>query len=190
MHVQRRRHVAGSRHGEAPHYLASLPRRRGRRGNRDARHVRRCRARRKRKRSDPRLPAGLARRGVILLRVPEGALVDRIHREQAVVAPASRRMGLRSGADDDVGFALCHLTRRIAGQPAGVADRRRGRRTGDAVARARCCRCDPSRRCPSSDDPDRVRRCPAGRLPARCAATGSRTSECRRDRCRRHPRCG
>src|SRR5207244_331241 len=56
---------------------------------------------RKAKPSDSGLPEAAARN--ILVRVPEGTIVDRVHVHRAVVAPALGE-GLRAGAADDGGL--------------------------------------------------------------------------------------
>src|SRR5260370_265354 len=53
-----------------------------------------------------RLPARGAGEGVVLLRVPEGAVVSWVDRHHAVVAPAVEARGLRAGAGNERRFAL------------------------------------------------------------------------------------
>src|SRR5205807_6359479 len=75
---------------------------------------------------DAGLPAvrrgSLAGRGVVLIDVPEGAVVDRVHRQVGVVAPPGIGGGLHAGTVDDRGFAERHLPALVAGEASGVAD--------------------------------------------------------------------
>src|SRR5207253_9590951 len=89
--------------------------------------------------SDPRLPAGNAGRltggGVVLVDVPERAVVRRIDVHVGVVAPARVRRPLHAGAVDDGSLAEGHLAERVPEEAAGVADAGIDRRAVDhAVA--------------------------------------------------------
>src|SRR5262245_61919120 len=90
---------------------------------------------------DPGLPAVSEWRGgraldrVVLVDVPERAVVNRVHGHIGVVTPARVHVRLGGRAVDDRPFAERHLTEWIAGQPARVANA--GEHTGgvhDAVA--------------------------------------------------------
>src|SRR6266542_4425339 len=72
--------------------------------------------------------------GEVLLRVPEGAVVGRVHGQVAVVAPAPLDLRLRAGAGERDLLDLGHLAKRVACGPAGVADRRVVVGPGRAVA--------------------------------------------------------
>src|SRR3989304_4438586 len=61
--------------------------------------------------------------GIVLVRVPEGAIVHRIDRQHAVVSPAAARVSLIAAAGDDHAFSLRKRPQRIGAQPSGVADR-------------------------------------------------------------------
>src|SRR5947208_2166500 len=77
--------------------------------------------------ADPRLPAPGGRRLVVLVDVPERAVVGGIDRQRGVVAPPSAdRLGAR--AVDQHALAQGQLAERVTGQPAGVADAREDRR--------------------------------------------------------------
>src|SRR5437867_8731578 len=67
--------------------------------------------------------------------VYQGAFVGGIHGHAAVVAPAERGR-LRSCAAGGDGLALAHVTGRVGGRMAGVADRRPQVPAGDAEAEA------------------------------------------------------
>ena len=72
---------------------------------------------------------------VVLVHVPEGAVVDWVDRHVGVVAPARVGRRLDAGAVDDRSFAKRHLSERIAGEAARVADAGEdGRAVHDAVA--------------------------------------------------------
>src|SRR5205814_496224 len=78
-------------------------------GNRHVRDVR-ARAARELEVADPSAPVEAAVRGVVLLRVPEGAVVDRVDGYVAVVAPAVERVGgLAAGPVEQVRLALGKL---------------------------------------------------------------------------------
>src|SRR4029077_20961357 len=72
--------------------------------------------------ADARSPVEGAGGRVILLRVPESAVVDRVDGQVAVVAPASARTSLAASARQQSRFALRQRARRIASQPSGVPD--------------------------------------------------------------------
>src|SRR6185312_5304668 len=78
--------------------------------------------------ADARAPVELARRRVVLARVPERAVVDRVDRERAVVAPAVAGAGLAAGAVEEMRLTLRELVQRIARQTARVAQLRIDRR--------------------------------------------------------------
>src|SRR5207237_5831910 len=63
-----------------------------------------------------------SRRQVVLVHVPERAVVDRVDRHVGVVAPARVRRRLDARAVDDRPFAKRHLPERVAGKAARVAD--------------------------------------------------------------------
>src|SRR5262249_768820 len=88
--------------------------------------------------ADARAPVELARGRDVLIGVPEGAVIGRVDRDAAVVAPAreAERPGLRAGSGDDRALPLGHRPRKITGQPSGVADLRVGRAAGEAKAQA------------------------------------------------------
>src|SRR5205823_8469047 len=73
-------------------------------------------------------------RGLVLLRVPEGAVVDRVDGHVAVVAPAAKPTVLASLAREERRLALCELVRRIGREAARVADPRHDRRARGAEA--------------------------------------------------------
>src|SRR3954471_14944823 len=60
--------------------------------------------------------------GVVLVDVPEGAVVDGVDVHRGVVTPAGVGAGLRRGAVDDGRLAEGHLAAPVTGEPAGVAD--------------------------------------------------------------------
>src|SRR5690348_4292791 len=74
-----------------------------------------------------------AARGDVLVDVPEGAVVNRVDRHAAVVAPAAETRQLRTGAFDDAGFSL-HLAQSVARHPASEANRGMQVVARDAVA--------------------------------------------------------
>src|SRR5437870_348007 len=75
-----------------------------------------------------------SRREVVLVHVPERAVVDRIDRHVGVVAPARVRRRLDTRTVDDRAFAQRHLPERVAGKAARVADAGiDGRPVDDAV---------------------------------------------------------
>ncbi len=81
-----------------------------------------ARAARKPERTDARLEVETGGRGVVLLRVPERAVVDRVDGHRAVVAPPAVAVHLAAGAGEpDVLGA--HEPERVAGEPARDADR-------------------------------------------------------------------
>ena len=139
--------------------------------------------------ADAQPPGGVAGHRVVLVDVPERAVVHGVHVHRRVVAPAVA--GARLGADavDDDAFALRHLPEGIARRRPGVTDARERRRSRrKRCSRAPCSRPGPWRCCPSSGGCRRWRRasrCPAGRRPASRSGSGSRTSGCRT--CRRAP---
>src|SRR5438128_12691575 len=51
--------------------------------------------------TDARLPVRTRGRFVIFLRVPEGAVVGRVHRHCAIIAPAVKATNLRTAAFDE-----------------------------------------------------------------------------------------
>ena len=73
---------------------------------------------------DPGLPVERARARVVLVRVPERAVVAGVDREVRVVAPATERVGLAAGAGEEGGLALRQRVQRVARQPPRVADLR------------------------------------------------------------------
>ncbi len=84
--------------------------------------------------ADARAP-GVAGDLHILLGIPEGAIVGRVHGHQAVVSPAvGAGADLGSAALDHQGLALEEKAGNFAVQPAGVADGGVHRGAGDAVA--------------------------------------------------------
>src|SRR5919109_3001413 len=85
--------------------------------------------------TNPCLPA--PRRGhlVVLVDVPEGAVVDGVDVHRGVVAPAGAA-GLRARAVNQHTLAEGHLAQRIALQPAGIADARVDCLAGHAVPEA------------------------------------------------------
>ena len=83
-------------------------------------------------RADAGLPV-VAVGGVVLLGVPEGAVVGRIHAHRAVVAPAVGA-GLRAGAVDQHPFGLRHLAGDLTVEAAGIADAGIDAAVGDAVS--------------------------------------------------------
>src|SRR5207244_10488437 len=76
--------------------------------------------------------APIAPRGQVLVRVPEGAVVDRIDVQRAVVAPAL--VALRPAARHDRGLGDRHRPRRVGGPTARIADTGIDGRARDAVA--------------------------------------------------------
>ena len=82
---------------------------------------------------DARVPVVCAVAENVLLRVPEGAVVDGIDGHGAVVAPAIDVGGLRAAADHDGGFGF-ELTGGIGGNASGESDRGIDRAPADAVA--------------------------------------------------------
>jgi hypothetical protein len=84
---------------------------------------------------DPRSPVELRRPcRVVLVRVPERAVVDRVDRQVAVVAPAVARAGLAARSGEERRLALGELVQRIGREPARVADLRDRGRAGSAEA--------------------------------------------------------
>src|SRR4051794_27543176 len=83
---------------------------------------------------DARVPRERRRRRVVLLRVPEGALVARVDADVAVVAPAVAGGRLTAGARKKRGLTLRELVRRVAREPSRVADLRIDRRRRGAEA--------------------------------------------------------
>src|SRR6266403_2147720 len=86
-----------------------------------------------------RLPARrrryLARQRVVLVNVPEGAVVRRVDRHVGIVAPPRVGRPLHPGPVDDRAFAQSHLAKGVALQPAGVPNARIDiGRINDAVA--------------------------------------------------------
>src|SRR4029450_3394861 len=71
---------------------------------------------------NPRPPVEAGVRRVVLLRVPVGAVVDRVDRHVAVVAPAAERVQLAAGAHEEGRLSLRQLARRITRQTSRVAD--------------------------------------------------------------------
>src|SRR5206468_6902413 len=59
---------------------------------------------------------------LVLVHVPEGAVVDRVDGEVRVVAPARVRRGLNARPVHDRALAERHLPERVAGEPPGIAD--------------------------------------------------------------------
>src|SRR6266542_4868140 len=90
---------------------------------------------------DPRLPPGrrglLAFKCVVLVDIPQGAVVHGVDVHRRVVAPARVRRRLHSSAVDDHALAERHLSQRVTGEPARVADAREHvDRIDDAEAKA------------------------------------------------------
>ncbi len=90
---------------------------------------------------DPGAPIEGAGGGIVFGREPEGRVVDRVHRQRAVIAPAIAAAGLASGPVEKMRFALGHGVERIARQPARITNLRIDRRARSAerqgqVARA------------------------------------------------------
>src|ERR687896_2164627 len=85
-------------------------------------------------RGDPGLPAPGRGDRVVLVGVPEAAVVDRVDVHGGVVAPAGRRVGLGARALHDRAFALGHLVGHVVAEPARVADAGIGGLAGHAVA--------------------------------------------------------
>ena len=100
-------------------------------------------------------------RGLIFLRVPEGAVIARVDSHRGVVTPAvvSR---LRSASRHEKRFVL-QGAERVADFPAGVSNRRVRAAARDAVADADVARADPWRCSPSSGCRRQVRTFPADR---------------------------
>src|SRR4029453_17779487 len=74
------------------------------------------------------------RHRVVLVDVPEGAVVHRVDVHRGVVAPAGVGVRLHPRTVDDHSFAERHLPKRVAGEPARIADAREdGRPFADAV---------------------------------------------------------
>ena len=83
--------------------------------------------------ADPGPPLRVPRRLDVLVREPEGAVVDRVGRDHRVVAPAARAVGLRARAGVKRRLYLRELVRRVGREPAHVLDGRvvgRGRVRG------------------------------------------------------------
>ena len=122
-------------------------------------------------RADAQPPA--ERRGrVLLVHVPEGAVVDRVDVHRGVVAPAlARRSASRCRSRSSLRPAASCPARRW---PGGRCTRRWGRSSSRwrRCSPAPCCRRCPWRSSPSSGECRRRcrgRRCPPGRSPARCS---------------------
>src|SRR4029077_826188 len=83
---------------------------------------------------DPGPPVERAVRRVVLVRVPEGAVVGGVDGHIRVVAPAAVRVRLAAGTREQGRLALGERVRRIAGQPPRIADLRvdAGRRSTEA----------------------------------------------------------
>ena len=73
---------------------------------------------------DPGLPVERARARVVLVRVPERAVVAGVDRDVRIVAPAAERVGLAAGSGEEGGLTLRQRVQRIAGQPSRIADLR------------------------------------------------------------------
>ena len=71
---------------------------------------------------DAGVPGYRRRRRVVLVHIPEGDIIHRIHGQHGVVAPARRRAGLRAAARIQDGLALEQAARGISGEAARVVD--------------------------------------------------------------------
>ncbi len=90
--------------------------------------------RRELERANARLPASTAGRGIVLLGVPEGAVVRRVHRHHAIIAPTGSVVGLRATPSNEGLLSLGQRTRCVTGQAAGIPNRRIRCTTGNTVA--------------------------------------------------------
>lgn len=69
--------------------------------------------------ADARAPVETARRVVVLLGVPEGAVINRIHRHVAVIAPTVNGVDLGTRAVEEMSFTLSELfSGSVASRPA------------------------------------------------------------------------
>src|SRR6266508_176091 len=73
---------------------------------------------------DPGLPAPGRGHRVVLVDIPEGAVVGGVDVHRGVVAPAGEPVGLGAAAVDDDALALRECVGGVAREPAGVADPR------------------------------------------------------------------
>ena len=87
-------------------YVAGVPAQTGHFGRRRVQREARRAALGELEVADARAPVELAVRRVVLVRVPERAVVDRVDGQRAVVAPAVAGTGLAAGAVEEVRFAL------------------------------------------------------------------------------------
>src|SRR5262249_50846472 len=86
-------------------------------------------------RANARAPVEAAAGLQVLVGVPEGAVVHRVHRHRAVVAPAMEVTRLRAHPGLQRRLALRHLPKGVTCQPSGVADSWAYRTAGDAIAK-------------------------------------------------------
>src|ERR1051326_3004729 len=97
------------------------------------RRSRRSTASRELERADARAPVEAGRRCVILVRVPERAVVNRIDRQRAVIAPATARTRLTASAGEQRRFTLPQRVDRIRREPSRITDLRENRPARSAV---------------------------------------------------------
>src|SRR5439155_19462822 len=73
----------------------------------------------------------------VLLRVPEGAVIQRVDCQIAVVSPTSQRARLAAGAGKECRFTLSQDIERVGKEPPGVTDLRVHRCARSTVAESK-----------------------------------------------------